>query len=81
MSDSALTGTADQASAKEQWYIGQLLEQFRRDPSSVDQSWRDYFTAHGQGPDATPAGEPPQLRHTAPPAPPAAPAPPSSPAA
>ncbi len=75
VNDPALTGTADQADAGEQWYVERLLEQYRADPDSVDPSWRDYFEAHGQAVEATPS----QLRHGAPPAPPA-PVPVSEPA-
>ena len=27
----------------DEWYVDQMLAQYRRDPASVDQSWRDYF--------------------------------------
>ncbi len=61
---SALAGTVDEADAQ-RWYIKRMLDQYRQDPSSVDQSWRDYFEVHA------PTEAPPQLRHSDPPTPPA----------
>jgi 2-oxoglutarate dehydrogenase E1 component len=39
-------------------YIAELYEQFRRDPSSVDESWRQYFKFAQQLAGASPTGAP-----------------------
>ncbi|WP_312349176.1 2-oxoglutarate dehydrogenase E1 subunit family protein, partial [Actinomyces sp.] len=44
----------------DQWYIDEMLAQYRRDPSSVDQSWRDYFAAALPAPE--PVSTPPEGR-------------------
>ena len=53
----------------DQWYIERVYAQYRKDPDSVDQSWRAWFAEHPRQGDAT-AAVPPQLHHGAPPAPP-----------
>ena len=36
-----------------EWLVEEMYERFQADPSSVDQTWVDYFKAHGNG---TPSG-------------------------
>ena len=59
----------------DQWYIERVYAQFRKDPTSVDESWRNWFAAHPHSAARTPVATPPQLHHAAPPAPPSTPAP------
>src|SRR5437588_613592 len=41
------------------WLVDEMHEQYRADPSSVSESWRDFFADEGDGADA-PAKEPVQ---------------------
>ncbi|HYP46280.1 MAG TPA: multifunctional oxoglutarate decarboxylase/oxoglutarate dehydrogenase thiamine pyrophosphate-binding subunit/dihydrolipoyllysine-residue succinyltransferase subunit [Propionibacteriaceae bacterium] len=44
---STATGELDDFGAND-WLLEEMYEQYRLDPGSVDQSWVEYFAAHGQ---------------------------------
>src|SRR4051812_13148632 len=48
-------------------YVAEMQERFRRDPASVDESWRQFFTMAGQLQGSTPplAADPAYLRKIA----------------
>jgi 2-oxoglutarate decarboxylase len=68
------------------WLVEDMYEQYRADPSSVSQSWQDFFADYvppGQVPPRPPpvSGDAVAAATAPPPAPPAAPAPTAAPAA
>jgi len=56
------------------WLVDEMYEQFRADPSSVSESWRDFFADYRRDSDVAPEAPPTERPRTAPPAP----APPAS---
>ena len=37
-----------------EWLVDEMFQQFKKDPQSVDQEWRDYFTKNASATDASP---------------------------
>lgn len=38
-----------------EWLVDEMFQQFKKDPQSVDQEWRDYFTKNASGTDLSAA--------------------------
>ncbi|MDN6428713.1 MAG: hypothetical protein L0J79_02625, partial [Propionibacterium sp.] len=57
--DGSTSGDTERNEAPaDQWYIEEMLAQYRADPSSVDQSWRDYFETTTGAAGTTPSPAP-----------------------
>jgi 2-oxoglutarate decarboxylase len=48
-SSSSSSATVPEEFGANEWLVEEMYDRFRADPSSVDQTWVDYFKAHGNG--------------------------------
>ena len=55
---STSTQHADEDFGANDWLLEEMYEQYKADPSSVDQAWVTYFTEHGAPGGAEPAAQP-----------------------